>query len=82
MTRRVDELASVILKHSGPVVDIGKQCFYKQMREHSLSGAYAVATEAMVDNLKYVDAQVGLKAFVGKSKPVWTDQYAKVTDEK
>ncbi len=82
MTRRVNELAGVILKHSGPVVDIGKRCFYKQMHAHNLSEAYSVATNTMVENLKYVDAQAGLKAFVSKSKPTWTNQYEQVTSEK
>jgi len=66
-------LARHVAKASSLVVTLGKQAFYRQL-ELDRPKAYEVAQKVMVDNLKASDAQEGIKAFLEKRDPVWSDQ--------
>lgn len=72
LEKRVNQIGKLIEANSRPIVALGKKCFYKQIELNDLSDAYKVASEAMLENLKFEDTQSGLKAFASKSKPVWT----------
>ena len=67
------ELARHIAKASSLVVKLGKQAFYRQL-ELDRPKAYDVAQAVMVDNLKVPDAQEGIKAFLEKRDPVWSNE--------
>lgn len=43
--------------------------------------AYAIASRVMVDNLALRDGQEGIRAFIEKRKPVWTNKAEKANDE-
>lgn len=43
--------------------------------------AYAIASRVMVDNLALRDGQEGIRAFIEKRKPVWTNKAEKAHDE-
>ena len=72
LEKRVLEIAKKIESNSKYIVSLGKKCFYKQIEATELKDAYKIASEVMLDNLKYEDTQLGLKAFATKSKPIWT----------
>jgi enoyl-CoA hydratase/carnithine racemase len=70
---RINEIVKQIAVNSAPVVALGKKSFYEQIScGGNLEKAYCVATEAMLDNLKYEDTQNGLNAFASKKKPIWS----------
>jgi enoyl-CoA hydratase/carnithine racemase len=55
----------------------GKKHYYNQI-EKSITAASDDMEKAMLDNLKYVDTQHGINAFLEKKKPVWSHTDAKV----
>ena len=63
-------LARTIADRSGATIAIGKRTFYSQI-EHPLDEAYALASNAMVDNLAMPDSIEGIGAFLEKRKPRW-----------
>ncbi|XP_028810138.1 enoyl-CoA hydratase domain-containing protein 3, mitochondrial [Denticeps clupeoides] len=65
-------MARRICETSRPVVALGKAAFQRQMAQ-SRDAAYATATQVMVDNLALVDGQEGIRAFIEKRKPAWTN---------
>jgi len=66
-------LARKIAAKSTHVVKIGKEAFYRQV-ELDLAGAYAYASEVMVENMLARDAEEGIAAFVEKRLPKWEDR--------
>lgn len=64
-------IARKIASMSRPVVSLGKAMFYRQLTQ-DLRTAYHLTSQAMVDNLALLDAQEGIKAFIQKRKPTWT----------
>ncbi|XP_065844193.1 enoyl-CoA hydratase domain-containing protein 3, mitochondrial-like [Oscarella lobularis] len=64
-------LARKISDSSHSVLSFGKACFNKQMKLDR-EEAYRLAGNAMVDNLRFHDAQEGIQAFVEKRKPKWS----------
>lgn len=78
LRKRVDDLLKKIESNSKWVIAHGKKAFYEQSEMNHLSDAYRVASAAMVDNLKYVDTQQGLKAFANKKKPSWSHSNEKI----
>lgn len=66
-----EELAAKIVRHSRPVIALGKETFYKQIKENR-NDAYCLAENVMVENLRHDDAQEGISAFFEKRKPKWT----------
>jgi enoyl-CoA hydratase/carnithine racemase len=66
----VARLAGVIAARSAVAVRTGKQVFYRQL-ELGVADAYALASQAMADNMMAEDAAEGIDAFIEKRKPTW-----------
>jgi enoyl-CoA hydratase/carnithine racemase len=76
----LDDLDSAVsayvdaIRSASPLtVTLGKAAFYDQL-SLSEEAAYARATEVMTDNAVRHDAQEGMRAFLGKRRPVWTGE--------
>ena len=78
LEKRVLQIARLIEANPKAVVALGKKSFYEQIRHVDLNDAYRVASQAMVDNLKFEDTQSGLKAFAAKTKPKWSHSDKKI----
>jgi enoyl-CoA hydratase/carnithine racemase len=63
-------LAAKIAARSGATLAIGKRAFYRQM-DAPLDEAYALAAQAMVENLLHPDCAEGVAAFLDKRPPRW-----------
>lgn len=63
-------LARKIAEKPRPTVALGKRTFYQQ-RDLPLRQAYAVATDAMVENMMMIEAEEGIAAFLEKRPPRW-----------
>ncbi|MBM3489438.1 MAG: enoyl-CoA hydratase [Alphaproteobacteria bacterium] len=66
-------LARQIASKSSHTLKLGKQAFYKQL-DLDLGEAYALASEAMLENLLAADAAEGMGAFLEKRSPRWLDR--------
>jgi enoyl-CoA hydratase/carnithine racemase len=66
------KLAQQIAAKSRVSIAIGKEAFYRQL-ELGLSDAYAYASEVMTRNMLEADAEEGIRAFIDKREPKWTD---------
>ncbi|XP_023112099.1 enoyl-CoA hydratase domain-containing protein 3, mitochondrial isoform X1 [Felis catus] len=64
-------IAKKIASLSRPVVSLGKATFYKQLPQ-DLRTAYYLTSQTMVDNVALRDGQEGIKAFIQKRKPIWS----------
>ncbi|XP_041731489.1 enoyl-CoA hydratase domain-containing protein 3, mitochondrial isoform X1 [Coregonus clupeaformis] len=73
-------IARRVCQASRPVVALGKATFHRQMAQ-GRDAAYATASRVMVDNLALRDGQEGIRAFIEKRKPVWTNKAEKVHDD-
>ncbi|XP_038852338.1 enoyl-CoA hydratase domain-containing protein 3, mitochondrial-like isoform X3 [Salvelinus namaycush] len=73
-------IARRVCQASRPVVALGKATFHRQMAQ-GWDAAYATASRVMVDNLALRDGQEGIRAFIDKRKPVWTNKAEKAHDE-
>ncbi|XP_017571196.2 enoyl-CoA hydratase domain-containing protein 3, mitochondrial [Pygocentrus nattereri] len=69
-------IARRVCESSRPVVALGKAAFQRQMAQ-GRDAAYATATAVMVDNLALRDGQEGIRAFIEKRRPVWTNSNEK-----
>ncbi|XP_061108793.1 enoyl-CoA hydratase domain-containing protein 3, mitochondrial isoform X2 [Conger conger] len=69
-------VARRVCEASRPVVALGKATFYRQMAQ-GRDAAYSTASRVMVDNLALRDGQEGIRAFLEKRKPVWTNSTEK-----
>jgi enoyl-CoA hydratase/carnithine racemase len=63
-------LARKITAKSPLVLKTGKEAFYRQL-EMGLSDAYRYASEVMVENMLFRDAEEGIGAFIEKREPKW-----------
>ncbi len=66
-------VASIIAEKSSLTLATGKKAFYHQ-REMTLESAYRYASEVMVSNMLAKDGEEGIRAFVEKRAPVWTNK--------
>ncbi|WP_376087399.1 enoyl-CoA hydratase [Roseomonas sp. CCTCC AB2023176] len=73
LREEVAALAARIAGRSALAVRLGKRTFGRQVGL-PLDQAYAVATEAMLDNMLAEDAEEGIAAFVEKRTPTWRDR--------
>jgi enoyl-CoA hydratase/carnithine racemase len=69
----VKELADAICSFSPQTIRIGKRAFYDQLALDE-NGAYQQATEVMTHNALCRDAQEGMRAFLDKRRPIWTER--------
>ena len=69
----VNQLCTTISSKSPLTLKIGKEAFYRQL-EMPIEGAYAYASEVMVDNMNARDAQEGIDAFLDKRAPEWKNE--------
>lgn len=65
LDEEIQHFVDRILGRSGAAIALGKKAFYTQI-ESGLSGAFEVAGDAMVCNLKLADAAEGIDAFLAK----------------
>ncbi len=65
-------VARRVCESSRPVLALGKAVFHRQMTL-GRDAAYACAAAAMLENLSLRDAQEGIRAFLEKRKPVWSN---------
>ena len=65
-------LAGKIATRSRPVIALGKRVFQRQI-ETTLGDAYRIASEAMIENLGFADADEGISAFLEKRAPKWSE---------
>jgi enoyl-CoA hydratase/carnithine racemase len=65
-----DEMLGRLLDKPRDVLALGKRTFYRQL-EMGLEDAYALSTDAMVENAKYRNFEEGMAAFVEKRSPEW-----------
>ncbi|XP_072528536.1 enoyl-CoA hydratase domain-containing protein 3, mitochondrial [Salminus brasiliensis] len=72
-------IARRVCESSRPVVALGKAAFQRQMAQPR-DVAYATASAVMVDNLALHDGQEGIRAFIEKRRPVWTNSTEKAHD--
>lgn len=71
-----NELARIcdaIKSKSRAVVSFGKKFYHKQLGM-DLDSAYEAGSKAMADNLQLHDGQEGIKSFINKRKPKWTNE--------
>ncbi|NCQ23480.1 MAG: enoyl-CoA hydratase [Rhodobacteraceae bacterium CG17_big_fil_post_rev_8_21_14_2_50_63_15] len=64
-------LAETVAAKLGKAVRIGKRAFYEQL-EMGLDAAYAHTGAAMVENMLDQDTDEGIRAFLDKRPPQWT----------
>ncbi|CAH3171205.1 unnamed protein product [Porites evermanni] len=72
LDEEVNTVAEKIASSSQPVVAMGKAGFYSQVSK-ARDQAYVEAEAVMVENLELHDGQEGIKAFLEKRKPTWTN---------
>jgi len=65
------ELANMVAAKLASAVKIGKQAFYEQI-QMPLDQAYVYTGDVMVENMMYRDTEEGIKAFLEKRDPSWT----------
>ncbi|RMD49695.1 MAG: enoyl-CoA hydratase [Alphaproteobacteria bacterium] len=65
-------LAATIAGKLAAAVRIGKEAFYNQI-EMSLPEAYDYTGEVMVENMLWRDTEEGIRAFIEKRPPRWSD---------
>uniref|UniRef100_A0A914C0M1 Enoyl-CoA hydratase domain-containing protein 3, mitochondrial n=1 Tax=Acrobeloides nanus TaxID=290746 RepID=A0A914C0M1_9BILA len=70
-------VAEEITKMSRSITSIGKAFFYTQV-DLPQNQAFRFGESVMVENLKMVDSQEGIKSFVEKRSPEWTHSDKKV----
>ena len=68
----VYRVAGVIAGKSSHTLKVGKAAFYQQL-ELNLTDAYDYTAQVMTDNLAAADAQEGIRAFLDKRNPEWSD---------
>jgi enoyl-CoA hydratase/carnithine racemase len=70
LTAETMAIAEKIASKSAAVLKVGKELFQRQL-DLPLAEAYRLASEAMVENMLYRDAEEGIAAFLEKREPDW-----------
>lgn len=66
------EIAKVLATGmSSATLQMGKQVVYKQQSARDLKEAYSIAGQAMEENMRLMDARIGIESFIQKTKPAW-----------
>lgn len=67
------KICDAIKSKSRAVVSFGKKFYYQQLGM-DLNSAYVAGAKAMVDNLQLQDGQEGIRSFIEKRKPKWSNE--------
>lgn len=70
----VDQITTSIAQKSRSVIQLGKEFFHRQIYVNDISKVYEQAAQTMANNLKLQDAQEGLKSFIEKRTPKWSNK--------
>ena len=73
LEEEVLKLAKTIASKSTKVIKMGKEAFYRQL-EMPLDEAYKYTSKVMCENMKILDAQEGISAFLEKRTPDWKNK--------
>ena len=73
LEEEVSKLAKTIASKSTKIIKMGKEAFYKQL-EMPLDEAYKYTSKVMCENMKILDAQEGISAFLEKRAPDWKNK--------
>ena len=73
LEEEVSKLAKTIASKSTKIIKMGKEAFYKQL-EMPLDEAYKYTSKVMCENMKILDAQEGILAFLEKRAPDWKNK--------
>jgi len=73
LEEEVLKLAKTITSKSTKIVKMGKEAFYKQL-EMPLDEAYKYTSKVMCENMKILDAQEGISAYLEKRVPNWKNK--------
>jgi len=73
LEEEVSKLAKTIASKSTKIIKMGKEAFYKQL-EMPLDEAYKYTSKVMCENMKILDAQEGISAFLEKRSPDWQNK--------
>lgn len=69
----LEKICDAIKSKSRAVVSLGKKFYYQQIGM-DLNAAYAMGAQVMADNLQLEDGKEGIKSFIEKRKPKWTNE--------
>jgi enoyl-CoA hydratase/carnithine racemase len=72
LDQAVEELANAITRHSSHTLAIGKRSFYQQLNMDDFA-ALTYASQVMTSNSQHPDAVEGIRAFLEKRPPHWSD---------
>uniref|UniRef100_A0A1I8GV99 Enoyl-CoA hydratase domain-containing protein 3, mitochondrial n=2 Tax=Macrostomum lignano TaxID=282301 RepID=A0A1I8GV99_9PLAT len=75
-----ETLVAMVTRHSRPVVAMGKQTFYQQVKLPR-DEAYRLCESTMLANLRLPDAQEGIAAFLEKRQPNWSHSDKEVVEK-
>lgn len=67
------KICDAIKSKSRSVITFGKKFYYEQLGM-DINSAYQAGAKAMADNLQLQDGQEGIKSFIEKRKPVWSNE--------
>ncbi len=73
LEEEVSKLAKTIASKSTKIIKMGKEAFYKQL-EMPLDEAYKYTSKVMCENMKILDAQEGISAYLEKRAPNWKNK--------
>ncbi len=73
LEKEVLKLAKMVASKSTKSIKMGKKAFYKQL-EMPLNEAYKYTSKVMCENMKVLDAQEGISAFLEKRAPDWKNK--------
>ena len=73
----IERVCRAIASKPRGVISLGKE-FYQRQLELPLASAYQEGGRVMADNLRYRDAQEGIKAFIEKRKPQFSHSQDKI----
>lgn len=68
----IESVCNSIISKSRSVIELGKKFYYKQIT-HNVRTAYEMGGQQMVKNLQMSSGQEGIKSFIEKRKPIWTE---------
>jgi enoyl-CoA hydratase/carnithine racemase len=73
LEEEVSKLAKTITSKSTKIIKIGKEALYNQL-EMPLDEAYKYTSKVMCENMKTLDTQEGISAFLEKRVPIWKNK--------